>query len=213
MILLCMTHFMYAANAQQKDTSSFLFDEFQNAVVIFKDGSQYHEKMNYNILLEKFFFIDRADQTKKILSNPQDVRVIQFGNRVFYMEGDKGIEIIPINPTLYVQYKGNIRKEASKGAYGQASETTYIRTYGGIYGNGGERFEFDPEKLILGNRYNNYWIERKGKKKSFKNFKQFIKLYPDKKEEIEKFIENNRIDFNNVEQIKTLCIYVEPSTN
>lgn len=114
LILLCMTHFMYAANAQQKDTSSFLFDEFQNAVVIFKDGSQYHEKMNYNILLEKFFFIDRADQTKKILSNPQDVRVIQFGNRVFYMEGDKGIEIIPINPTLYVQYKGNIEKKHLK---------------------------------------------------------------------------------------------------
>ncbi|WP_244436557.1 type 1 periplasmic-binding domain-containing protein [Bacteroides timonensis] len=203
MLLMCLV------NAQNKENSPFLFPDFQEVTVLFKDGSQYNEKMNYNLLVEKFYFIDRVDKRVKELSNPQDIQVIKFGNRVFYTEGNKGIEILPTNPVLHVQYKGNMRKEASIGAYGQSSETSSMRTYGGTYGNGGERYNFSPEKLILGNRYNIYWLERKGKKKAFKNFKQFIKLYPNHKESLEKFINDNHVNFNDVQQIKMLCIYAD----
>ncbi len=206
LLLICCTSFVHA---QDKEMSPYLFEEFQNAVVYFKDGSQYHEKMNYNLLVEKFYFIDHTDNKVKVLSNPQDIQVIKFGSRVFYTEADRGIEILPTTPVLYVQYKGNIRKEASTGAYGQATETTSVKTYGGTYGGRGERYDFDPEKLVVGNRYNIYWLERKGKKKAFKNFKQFIKLYPEHKEEVGKFIEDNHVDFNDVQQIKALCIHAE----
>lgn len=199
--LICAVH------AQGKEDSPYLFPEFQNAVVYFKDGSQYHEKMNYNLLVDKFFFIDRADNKVKVLSNPQDVQIIKFGNRIFYTEGDYGIEILPTSPVLYVQYKGNMRKEASKGAYGTAAETSSVRTYGGTNANYGQRYDFDPEKLILGSRYNIYWIEHKGKKKPFKNFKQFLKLYPKQQKELELFIKENNVDFNNVQQISSLCIH------
>ena len=102
-----------------------------------------------------------------------------------------------------------MRKEASKGAYGQPTETSSVKTYGGTYAGRGERYEFDPEKLILGRRYNIYWVEKKGKKKSFKNFKQFLKLYPKHKEELKLFIKENNIDFNNVQQISRLCIHAD----
>lgn len=194
-------------SAQDKQGSAFLFEDFQDAAIYFKDGAQYHEKMNYNLLVNKFYFIDREDNEIKELSNPQDILIIKFGKRVFYTEGDSGIEILPTNPVLYVQYKGNIRKEAIKGAYGQPSETTSVRTYGGTYGGRGERYNFDPEKLIAGNRYNIYWIERQGKKKIFKSFNQFLKLYPKHKEELKSFIKENRVDFNDVQQISRLCIH------
>ena len=210
----CLLLFYWACTvcmlyAQDKNTSSFLFDDFQEAVVYFKNGSQFREKMNYNILANKFYFVDRVDNKVKALSNPQDIQVIKFGNRVFYTEGNNGIEILPTNPVLYVQYKGNMRKEASKGAFGQPTETTSVKTYGGTYAGRGERYEFDPEKLILGSRYNIYWVEKKGKKKSFKNFKQFLKLYPKHKEELKLFIKENNIDFNNVQQISRLCIHAD----
>ena len=210
----CLLLFYWACTvcmlyAQDKNTSSFLFDDFQEAVVYFKNGSQFREKMNYNILANKFYFVDRVDNKVKALSNPQDIQVIKFSNRVFYTEGNNGIEILPTNPVLYVQYKGNMRKEASKGAFGQPTETTSVKTYGGTYAGRGERYEFDPEKLILGRRYNIYWVEKKGKKKSFKNFKQFLKLYPKHKEELKLFIKENNIDFNNVQQISRLCIHAD----
>lgn len=209
LILFYLVHLTNLASAQDKETSPYLFDNFQEAVVFFKDGSQYHEKMNYNLLVEKFYFIDRSDNKLKVLSNPQDINIIKFGNRVFYTKAGKGIEILPTNPALHVQYKGNIRKEATKGAYGKTSETTSVRTYGGTYGSSGERLDFDPEKLVLGSRYNIYWLERKGKKKSFKNLKQFIKLYPNHEGELQNFIHENKIDFNNAKQISILCIHAE----
>ena len=104
---VCMLH------AQDKESSPYLFNDFQEATVYFKDGSQYHEKMNYNLLVDKFYFIDHIDNKVKVLSNPQDIQIIKFGNRVFYTEGNYGIEILPTNPVLYIQYKGNMRKEAS----------------------------------------------------------------------------------------------------
>lgn len=207
LILLYFVSFACIVNAQDKSNSPYLFEDFQNAVVFFKDGSQYHEKMNYNLLVDKFFFIDRGDNNVKVLSNPQDVQVIKFGNRIFYTEGNNGIEILPTNPVLYVQYKGNMRKEVTKGAYGTAAETSSVRTYGGTNANNGQRYDFDPEKLILGSRYNIYWIERKGKKKPFKSFKQFLKLYPKQQKELELFIKENNVDFNDVQQISRLCIH------
>ena len=45
-------------HAQDKESSPYLFNDFQEATVYFKDGSQYHEKMNYNLLVDKFYFID-----------------------------------------------------------------------------------------------------------------------------------------------------------
>ena len=120
---------------------------------------------------------------------------------------------MPTNPVLYVQYKGNMRKEASKGAFGQPTETTSVKTYGGTYAGRGERYDFDPEKLILGSRYNIYWIEQKGKKKPFKNFNQLLKLYPKQKEELKRFIKENNVDFNNVQQISILCMHAESIYN
>lgn len=207
--LLLSVCYTSIGQAQNEEKTPYLFKTFQDAIVYFKDGSQYHEKMNYNLLVEKFFFLDRTDKTIKLLGNPKDIQSIKFGERIFYIEKGKGIEVLATNPVLYVQYKGNIRKEPTKGAYGQPSETSSIKSYGGTYGSRGERYDFDPEKLVLGRQYNIYQLERKGKKKAFKNFKQFIRLYPNHEKEINRFIDVNHIDFNDVEQIKALYIYTE----
>ena len=214
----CLLLFYWACTvcmlyAQDKNTSSFLFDDFQEAVVYFKNGSQFREKMNYNILANKFYFVDHVDNKVKTLSNPQDIQVIKFSNRVFYTEGNNGIEILPTNPVLYVQYKGNMRKEASKGAFGQPTETTSVKTYGGTYAGRGERYDFDPEKLILGSRYNIYWIEQKGKKKPFKNFFLFLRLYLLLLVVLMRFIIYMNVDFNNVQQISILCMHAESIYN
>lgn len=209
LILFYFLCFTCLVNAQKHSESPYLFECFQDATVYFKDGTKNHEKMNYNLLVNKFYFIDRADRKLKVLSNPQDILLIKFGNRVFYMERNEGIEVLPTNPVLYVQYKGNMRKEASKGAYGQSAETSSVRTYGGAYAGSGERYDFNPEKLILGSRYNIYWVERKGKRKSFKNFKQFLKLYPKHKVELQQFIKVNNVNFSDVQQISRLYIHAE----
>lgn len=207
--LLFMTFIGLAQDAEtEKKISPYLLDKFEEAEVFFHDGSRYQETINYNLLSNRFYFIDKTDHSVKAVSNPQDIFMVKVKDRCFYQEKGYAVEVLPTNPPLFVQYKVHIRKEAEKGAYGMPSETSSIRTYGG-FGSHGNRFELNTEELIVGKRYQHYWLEKNKKRKAFKSFKQFVKLYPEHKAALEQFIKENQLDFDNVEHIKALCIHAE----
>lgn len=203
---------IFICQAQNTNTkgkiSPFLLDKFEKAEVFFHDGSRYQETINYNLLTNRFYFIDKTDQSVKVVSNPQDIFMVKIKGRCFYQEKGYAVEVIPTHPPLFVQYKAHIRKEADKGAYGTTSETSSIRTYGG-FGANGNRFDLNTEELFIGKRYQHYWLEKNGKRKAFKNFKQFLKLYPEHKAVLEQFIKENQLNIDNVEHVKVLCVHAE----
>lgn len=203
---------IHCCQAQENDTegkiSPFLLEQFEEAEVYFHDGTRYLEKINYNLITNQFYFIDKTSKAIQVVSNPQDIYMVKVKERCFYQEKGYAVEILPTSPPLFVQYKAHIRKEADKGAYGTTSETTAVRTFGG-FSFDGSRYDLNPESLIVGKRYQHYWLEKKGKRKSFKNFKQFLKLYPEHKEALKQFIEENDLDIDNVENVKALCIHAE----
>ena len=178
------------------------------AEVFFKDGSRYKETMNYNLLTNKFCFLEKTTNKIQEVTNPEDILSVKIDGRVFFQENNYAIEVLPTNPPLFVQYKAHIRKEADKGGYGSTSETTAVSTYAGVNANG-MRYDFSMEALIVGKRYQHYWLEKNGKRKAFKNFKQFVKLYPKQKTVLEKFIKENQLDIDNVEDVKALFIHAE----
>ena len=45
--------------------------------------------------------------------------------------------------------------------------------------------------------------------KQFRNFKQFAKIYSKHRAEIEKYIGENKVNFENVDQIVKLCSYAD----
>lgn len=203
---------IFICQAQNTNTkgkiSPFLLDKFEEAEVFFHDGSRYQETINYNLLTNRFYFIDKTDQSVKAVSNPQDIFMVKTKGRCFYQEKGYAIEVVPTHPPLFVQYKAHIRKEADKGAYGTTSETSSIRTYGG-FGANGNRFDLNTEELFIGKRYQHYWLEKNGKRKAFRNFKQFLKLYPEHKAALGQFIKENQLDIDNVEHVKVLCVHAE----
>ena len=196
------------AQSEENKISPYLFDKFMPADVFFKDGTRYKETMNYNLLTNKFCFLEKTNNQIQEVTNPEDILSVKIDGRVFYQENNYAIEVLPTNPPVFVQYKVHIRKEADKGGYGSTSETTAVRTYAGVNANG-TRYDFSTEALIVGKRYQHYWIEKNGKRRTFKNFKQFIKLYPDHKVALEQFIEDNQLKIDNVEHVKALCVHAE----
>ena len=208
LLFLPLIIFCFSSIVSQIDSTQYLLKQFEDATVYFKDGGQSSEKINYNLIANSFFFIDKTDGSIKQISSTQDIRLIRIGNRSFIFNNEDAVEVIPINPLIYVQYKADVREQGKKAAFGTTSETTAIRTYGATY-NRGRRIEFDPNTVIAGKRYNIYWVEKKGKKKKFITFKQFLKIYPNHKIVLEQYIKDNDIRFNDVEQIKNLCLYAE----
>lgn len=203
---------VFISYAQHTDSimnqSVYLFEKFEKSEVYFRDGTRYNETINYNLLTNQFYFIHKTSKEVQAVTNPQDIYMVKVNGRCFYQEKGYAVEIIPTNPPLFVQYKAHIRKEADKGAYGTTSETSSIRTYGG-FGANGNRFDLTAEALIVGKRYQHYWLEKGGKRKPFKNFKQFMKIYPKQKMALEQFIKKNKLDIDNVEDVKMLCMYAE----
>lgn len=208
LISLLFTASIGWAQSEKNKISPYLFEKFMPANVMFKDGSRYKETMNYNLLTNKFCFLEKKDNRIQEVTNQEDILTVKIDGRVFYQEHNCAIEVLPTNPPLFVQYKVHIRKEADKGAYGSTSETTSISTFAGVNANG-TRYDFSPEALIVGKRYQHYWLEKDGKRKAFRSFKQFIKLYPEHKAVLKNFIKDNGLDIDNVEHVKALCVHAE----
>ncbi len=166
-------------------------------------------KMNYSIVVNKFYFIDPQDKQVKELANPGDILLIKIAGRTFYPESNgAGIEMLPTKPVVYVQYKATARKEAPMGAYGTRSETTAVQSYGTITSNG-QSYKLEGEKIIVSNRHHVYWVEKDDKMKQFRNFKQLAKIYSKHRAEVEKYIEDNKVNFEDVDQIVKLCAYAD----
>lgn len=45
--------------------------------------------------------------------------------------------------------------------------------------------------------------------KQFRNFKQLAKIYSKHRVEVEKYIEDNKVNFEDVDQIVKLCAYAD----
>ena len=193
----------------QADTASFLFDKYEDAQMLLRAGGELKSKMNYSIVVNKFYFIDPQDKQVKELANPGDILLIKIAGRTFYPESNgAGIEMLPTKPVVYVQYKATARKEAPMGAYGTRSETTAVQSYGTITSNG-QSYKLEGEKIIVSNRHHVYWVEKDDKMKQFRNFKQLAKIYSKHRAEVEKYIEDNKVNFEDVDQIVKLCAYAD----
>lgn len=210
-VLFCAVSEGYA---QSGENSSFLFDDYQEATVYLKNGRQVRNKMNYNLVSEKFYFIDERDgQQVKILSNVDEVNIIKFGERTFYPEKGAGVEILSSEPPFYVQYKGTARDKPKAAGYGGTSSVSNTTTYSMVGSNSGRMTAvYDPGRLELGRRYNVYWVEKKGKKKEIRNMKQFLKLNSDYREDLERYIKENGVKFDDAQQMLNLYIYADSLT-
>lgn len=192
----------------QEGSNIYLFNEFEDATIYFKNNSYSKEKLNYDIARGEFAFLTKDHGEIRNVSDIDQILVIKVGNRTFYPDKTGGMEMVSTSPLVYVQYKGTARTEKPKGAYGQTSETSSIRSYGSL-STDGKRYELGNAKVELMNRYNIYWIEKNDKKKSFKNVNQFLKLYPKHKATIDAYIKEHRIEFSDVDMIIKLCAYAE----
>ncbi|MDR0231774.1 MAG: hypothetical protein LBI82_06610 [Dysgonamonadaceae bacterium] len=193
-------------NAQ--NYSPYLFDDFEDATVYFTNGNQSEEKVNYHLTSNKIRFIDKKDNEIKEVSDTQMLDSIVVGKRVFIPNsGNKGwFEILSAKPVVQVQYFVKMKPKGKQAGFGGTSELTGTSTY--QYRDGGALVLKDPEMEEAG-YYNYYWIVKDGKRKQFKSLAQFVKLYPKQKAQLNQYIQDNHVNFEDIEAIVKLCLYAE----
>ena len=64
----------------QADTASFLFDKYEDAQVLLRAGGELKSKMNYSIVVNKFYFIDPQDNKVNFEDVDQIVKLCAYAD-------------------------------------------------------------------------------------------------------------------------------------
>lgn len=184
----------------QDNHSNYLFSEFSNSYIYYKDGRVFQVRSNYDLLKNMFKFIDKDNEIKEF-ADPDMIVSIKVGERTFVLVDDnEAAEIMQADPRILVQYCGQkrIKKDLT---FGGKTETASVDSYSNmIYGTGE-----DGKNTILVKIDYQFYIEKNKRLKQFFTEKQFLKLFPKQKKELKKYIDENNVEFCSIEQIIKLC--------
>ena len=182
--------------------SPYLFPEFTDSYIYYKNGRVFQVPANYDLFDNKFVFIDK-DNEKKEFSNPDMIVSIKVGSKTFIpISGNEVAEIIQSLPRILVQYIGNkrIKKDLT---YGGKTETASVDSYSNlIYGT-----DNNEKNTVLVKIDYQFYVEINKRLKRFSTEKQFLKIFPKHKAQLKQYIDGYKIDFNSIGGVTKLCNY------
>lgn len=197
-----------ATNAQNEPL--FIFDQFINAKIHFKNRSVTVASMNYDAVNDKMFYKDQGDLME--LTNAAMIdSIVWAGKRTFVTHTNGFLEKVTLeNGTAYIHWKIRNVNVGSKGAFGTVTqgkvESISIRSMG-VFSAGDAAS--NSADVFQQKNVNEYFIAMDGKLKKITNKKQLFKLYPAHKATIEKYMDKENIQMTealSVLQLLNFCL-------
>ena len=198
-------------HAQEKPL--FIFDQFINAKIHFKNRSVTVASMNYDAVNDKMFFKQDGDLME--LTNAAMIdSIVWAGKRSFVSHGQGFLEQIKLeNGTALIRWKiknVNIGSAGALGAVTQAKvETISVRAMGVFSATDATSNSAD---VYQQKNANEYYITLNGKLEKITTVKHLYKLFPKHKEKIKAFIKEQGIKMNEpilVLEVLNYCLGLE----
>ena len=198
-------------HAQEKPL--FIFDQFINAKIHFKNRSVTVASMNYDAVNDKMFFKQNGDLME--LTNVAMIdSIVWAGKRSFVSHGQGFLEQIKLeNGTALIRWKiknVNIGSAGALGAVTQAKvETISVRAMGVFSATDATSNSAD---VYQQKNANEYYITLNGKLEKITTAKHLYKLFPKHKEKIKAFIKEQGIKMNEpilVLELLNYCLGLE----
>lgn len=202
-ILLGFCEFISSQN-----NSSYLFEHFESATVVFANGGRSNEKINYNLIDHCLYFIDKTDNQIKLVSSVSEIRLLEIENQKFVIDNDGLKQLLCLSPLVYVQVKAKVRNDPEVIGYGGTNEIASANTYS-EFRSGGQISTLKSTTFNVSHRYNVYWILKKNKLKMIATFKDLLKVYAENSEKVRKFIADNHLEFDNSTHFVEIIIFAE----
>ena len=187
---------------QNERHAQFLFDDYQEALILYKDGRQFTAPVNFDLLNGHYLFIDAKDKQPKQFANPEMIALIRIGSRSFLLEHNATTEVLQAEPLFQVTYSGNLRPAPKNLTYGGTTQTAAVDAYVGYSGStvlGSQRQSMNKIVAGIDKRYE---IGIGKKTKRFYNQSSFLKAFPkQQRAKVEEYLSKKDIDFNDVQQV------------
>ncbi len=213
LLSLFFSLFFVSLELQAQEDNVYIFDEFKNGKAVYKNGAVVYAKLNYDPLNQRMLFLSPSDNTLLEIVNPSDISYINIEGRMFeQIKGNLFYERINYNNFIfYIQWRYKAVSEGKPSGYGTTSTTSAITSVSVINKEGrtiplnvSEKFNYKPDNF--------YYIKINNTQKRFSSPDSLAKLFKVHKEEIKKYIKENKLDFDNPEDIKSAVEYCSQYT-
>lgn len=188
-------------------SQQYLLKDFKPCIAVLKNGLPIQENFNYNCVTQAVEF-KNGEEVFQLYPISQ-IDTLYLGNHKMIPYGTRFLEVYYNSPefTFLVDYKRKIKEDGKVGAMG-------IKTQHGVqnvdYRSLGVDYRQDWERGVVIYGYNDetsYWLKRERKMKKFKDLKSFVKIFPDKKDDINRYVNSNQVDFKNAKMVLELLMY------
>lgn len=208
-LFVILMAFIIPAKAQPTDSllnlPNLLFPKFAWGIVKLKTGEKNKAMLNYNTVTQELVFMQKKDFL--VLDNPQDIDTVFLWNKIFIPFDKAFYELAVMAPkTLFIQHKSYVEQPGVPTGFGAKSQTAGPTSVARYYGARG------PIDLKLPKDFKviddtEYWIRKEDGMSSFDTKKRFLKIFPDKESELNRFIKDKKIDFEKPEKVVELVVY------
>jgi hypothetical protein len=179
---------------------------FSAGTVYFNDGTIARSKMNLNLLLEVMQFINDKGDTLA-LDDENTIKHITVGaDTFFFQEGYLQLVSTYGKTELVTRQKIKFLNEKNIGAYGISTATHTIDNYNTLRAFG--TYSLKLNKDLIYSKEKKFFFSKGNDGFILANKKNILRMFSSKKSLVEKYLEEQKLDFNNEEDLKNLFAYL-----
>jgi len=210
--------FLILSTAKSEEIiNGLLFPEYQKGNVYFKNHKVVGSLLNYETVTKEMLF-KQNDQVLS-LGLTQTIDSVVIAGRVFvnYEKCEFFEKTSAGNGDLYIQYISTLISQGKQAGFGGYSQVSKVESIGSMTTtDGGQTHQTD--ELSSNERFKarinfSFWIRRDGKFIAISSQKQVLKAFPNKKQKIQSYLTDHKIDFESVDDVKSLLNFCFSSLN
>lgn len=194
-------------NPQKKEIkfTQFLDSLFQPGTIIFSNGTTLKAELNYHFLTNSVCLINEQDE-KMILGDLSQIQLIHFGRHAFVpiskVDVTEVLKIFDDNSKLLLRRIAKVKQAPdNSGAYGSSTVTSSVSKLSSAPFDGGKNVKLSTVVEREYSLYEDYMIEKDGKRYRIVNAKSFKKVFPSKWEQAKNFIKENKFNLKKPEDL------------
>lgn len=183
-----------------------LYPQFSASTILLKDGRTKKMLMNYNMVSGKMVFTESGNIFD--IQTPELIDTVFINNSKFVKSGSRFFELLLKAPvSLLLDYKAEIVPAGKPAGYGGTSQVSATTTLSGI-SDGSAYYNLKlPSQYTLKTERVYVLKDKDGNLSNFSTSRQFLKLFPDLESQLQDFIKQNKVRFDDSRSVARLAGY------
>lgn len=184
------------------------FEDFQQGIVVFKNGVKSGALLNYHYFFEEMLFVAQAGDTLALL-NPDEVESIYIKSNQYFYTDNRFVKLDTIVGDIKIAVAGffttvNMKK---MGAFGTSTDGA-INQYVAFTSPNGRRVDLTPNTvttysfrkiLFIADKFNRFVPATK---------KSIYAIYPEKANSLKAYLQSHDVDFFSRKAVIDLVVYM-----